>query len=286
MDTNLIPYSPITMRPHLQWPNGARVAFYVDLNIEHFAVDLLSTSLYPDTAHLVPDPLNYGWRDYGVRVGLWRLIDTFDRYRIRPSVLLNSDVTQHYPQIIDAGRDRDWAWLAHGRSNSILQSGLDVSEERALLRHVVSTIHAATGRPPRGWLGPALTETFNTPGLLAELGIRYTLDWTNDDQPYALTTPGLISVPYSVEMNDIPMFLGRGMTGPEFTQAIKDQLDQLISDSAHSGRVMALALHPFVVGQAFRVRYLDEALRYVTHHPGVWVTTSDEIADHYLRVTR
>jgi peptidoglycan/xylan/chitin deacetylase (PgdA/CDA1 family) len=275
MDTPLITYRPITERPPLAWPGGARVAFYIGLNVEHFEVDRPSTNIHPDTAALTPDPLNYGWRDYGLRVGIWRLIDVFDRHGIRPSVLLNSDVAERYPQVIRAGLDRGWAWLA-------LQTDLGDRDERAYLLEVLDTIERATGQRPQGWLGPALTETFRTPELLAECGVQYTLDWTNDDQPYPLRVAGLHSVPYSVELNDIPLFVGKSLGGPEFVRIVRDQLDQLHADSEHSGRVMALALHPFVTGQPFRARYLDEALRYVTQHPDVWVTTSDEIAAHYL----
>jgi peptidoglycan/xylan/chitin deacetylase (PgdA/CDA1 family) len=158
---------------------------------------------------------------------------------------------------------------------------MPVDEERAYLADVVSAIERATGGRPRGWMGPALTETFRTPELLAELGLSYVLDWTNDDQPYRLNVPGMLSVPYSVELNDIGMFVGKRLSGPDFVRVVKDQLDQLYADSADGGRVMALALHPFVIGQPFRARYLAEALGYVANHPGVWLTTSDEIAAHY-----
>ena len=285
MDNDLFDYTPIVEREPMHWPGGARVAFYVGLNIEHFHVDSPSTSLWEGTASLVPDPLNYGWRDYGPRVAIWRLIETLDRHGIRASALLNSDVSEHYPQIIEAGRARDWAWLAHGKTNSSLHTAMHVDEERALLTDIVETIEAATGRRPRGWLGPGLTETFQTPTLLAELGLRYVLDWTNDDQPYRLNVPGMLSVPYSVELNDLNVFISRGMSGPDFVELVRDQLDQLYADSADSGRVMALALHPFVVGQPFRHKYLLEALQYVANHPGVWLTTSDEVAEHYIRAT-
>ena len=281
MDIELYDYSPIVERDPIAWPNGARVAFYVGLNVEHFHVDSPSTSLWQATASLVPDPLNYGWRDYGPRVAIWRLIESLDRHGIRASVLLNSEVCDRYPQIIEAGRARNWAWLAHGKTNSELMNGMSLDQERAHLAEVVETIEAATGRRPRGWLGPGLTETFHTPALLAELGLSYVLDWTSDDQPYPLNVPGMISVPYSVELNDLGMFVSKGMTGPEALQMIKDQFDQLYHDSADSGRVMALALHPFVIGQAFRLKYLDHALEYIAQHDGVWLTTSDEIAAHY-----
>ncbi|NIH80292.1 polysaccharide deacetylase family protein [Amycolatopsis viridis] len=285
MNVELFDYQPIVDREPITWPNGARVAFYVGLNIEHFHVDKPSTSIWASTNTLVPDPLNYGWRDYGMRVGIWRVIETLDRYGIRASTLLNSEVAEHYPQVIEAGRARNWAWLAHGQTNSRLHANLEIDEEREILADIVTTIEKASGQRPQGWMGPGLTETMNTPRLLAELGLSYVLDWTNDDQPYRLNVPGLLSVPYTLEVNDLLMFVTKGFTGPEVLQIIKDQFDQLYADSASSGRVMALALHPFVIGQPFRARYLDEALAYIAGHEGVWLTTSDEIAEHYRRTT-
>lgn len=285
MDNALFDYSPIVDREPIHWPGGARVAFYVGLNVEHYQVDRPSTSIFPGTAGLTPDPLNYGWRDYGPRVGIWRLIESLDRHGLRASVMLNSDVTRHYPQIIEAGRARGWAWVAHGRDNSTFQADMSVEDERAYLTEVVGTIEAATGRRPRGWLGPALTETFRTPELLAGLGLDYVLDWANDDQPYRLNVPGMLSVPYSIEVNDISLFVGKNLSGPDFVRIVEDQLDQLYADSATSGRVMSLVLHPFVINQPFRHKYLDQALEHIANHPGVWLTTSDEIAEHYARTT-
>lgn len=280
-ENTLFDYSPITDRAPIAWPAGAKVAFYLGLNVEHYRVDRPSTSTFAGTAELTPDPLNYGWRDYGPRVGIWRMIESLDRHGIRASVLLNSDVAEHYPQIIEAGRARGWAWLAHGRDNSTFQADMTADAERAYLTDVVTTIEAATGTRPRGWMGPALTETFDTPRLLAELGLQYVLDWTNDDQPYRLNVPGMLSVPYSVELNDIGLFVSKGMTGPEFLRIVEDQYEQLRADSEHSGRVMALALHPFVIGRPFRHKYLDLALEFLAAQPDIWLTTSDEIAEHY-----
>lgn len=281
MDNDLFPYSPIVDRPAIRWPGGARVAFYLGLNVEHYPIDRPSTNIFGGTAGLTPDALNYGWRDYGPRVGIWRLIESLDRHGVPASVLLNSDVCARYPQIMQAGIDRKWAWVAHGRDNSTYQAGMDRETERAYLTEVVDTIEAAIGRRPQGWLGPALTETFDTPSLLAELGLGYTLDWTNDDQPYELAVPGMLSVPYSIEMNDVTLFVSKSYTGPEFLEAVKDQLDQLYADSADSGRVMALCIHPFSVNQPFRHKYLDQALEYIAGHEGVWLTTSDRIAEVY-----
>ncbi|MDT0266619.1 polysaccharide deacetylase family protein [Streptomyces sp. DSM 44915] len=277
----LYDYSPIVERPPLRWPGGARVACYLALNIEHYRVDRPATSIFPDTARLVPDPLNYGWRDYGPRVGFWRVLESLDRHGVRASVMLNSEAGERYPAIVRAGVERDWAWVAHGRNNSTFQADLAIDEERRYLTEVVADIERTTGRRPRGWLGPALTESFHTPALLAELGLSYVLDWTNDDQPYPLRVPGMLGVPYSVELNDITLFVGGHASGPDFVRVVKDQLARLHAESATSGRVLPLALHPFVIGQAFRARYLDEVLAHLAGHPDVWLTTSDEIAAHY-----
>ncbi|TCC47938.1 polysaccharide deacetylase [Kribbella capetownensis] len=275
----LFDYSPITERPQLTWPDGKKLAFYVGLNIEHFLPGEPSTSIWP--LDLKPDPLNHGWRDYGARVGIWRTMDILDRHGIRASALVNSMVAEHNPQIIKAGVERDWVWLAHGSTNSILHTGYAPDEERKILAEITGTIETATGQRPKGWMGPALTETDNTPELLSELGYQYVLDWTNDDQPYRLNVPGMLSVPYTLGLNDLGLFL-RGSSGPDFLQMVKDQYDVLRADSEHSGRVMALALHPFVIGQPFLAKYLDLALEYIASQSDVWLTTSDEIAEHYV----
>lgn len=283
MDNELYDYNPIVDRPAIQWPDGKRVAFYVGLNIEHYQVDKPSTSIFGGTATLVPDPLNYGWRDYGLRVGIWRMIESLDAHGVPASVLVNSDVCARYPQVIEAGRKRGWAWLAHGRDNSTFQAGMSRDEETAYLTDVIETIESAVGARPRGWLGPALTETFETPSILSELGLDYVLDWTADDQPFPLNVPGMISVPYSIELNDVTLFGSRNLSGPDFVQLVKDQYEQLSKDSATSGRVMALCLHPFIIGQPFRHKYLDLALEFIASQPDVWLTTTDQIADHYRR---
>jgi peptidoglycan/xylan/chitin deacetylase (PgdA/CDA1 family) len=281
MDNKLYDYSPITTRPKLNWPNGARVAFYVGVNIEHFEVDKPSTSIFGGTAMLQPDPLNYGWRDYALRVGIWRMMEALDAHKMRASVLLNADCCKHYPQVIEAGKQRKWAWLAHGKNNSIFHTGMDVDTERKVLKDIVETISKGTGQAVKGWLGPALTETFETPRLLKELGLTYVLDWCADDQPFALSVPGMMSVPYGIELNDISMFVSMGMTGEAFYQAVVDQFDRLYKDGEKTGRVMALCLHPFIINQPFRQKYLEKALAYIAGHDAVWLTTSDDIAAYY-----
>lgn len=284
MDNALYDYWPIVDRPAITWPNGARVAFWLGLNIEHYEIDKPSTSLFPGTAGLAPDPLNYGWRDYGPRVGLWRMMESLDRHGVPASVLLNSDVCDRYPRIIEAGNERNWAWLAHGKNNSVFEAGMSEEEERTYLTDVVSAIAQGTGRDPKGWLGPALTETFQTPKLLAELGLTYVCDWCADDQPFPLNVEGrrMISLPYSIEVNDIPLFVGRNLSGDDFYRLVMDQFEGLYAAGENSGQVMALAVHPFITGLPFRLKYLDKILGEIASASDVWLATSDEIAQHYL----
>lgn len=275
-------FSPIDHRPPLKWPDGARIAVWVILNVEHFEYDKPGISIYPMPG-LSPDVLNHAWRDYGNRVGFWRLLRTLEKHGLRASVALNSAVCDHYPALVEEARKRDWEFLGHGRTNSQLLAGLSEEQERELIGSVVQTIAEQTGTPPRGWLSPALTETPRTLDLLAEAGIDYVCDWCNDDQPYPLEVAhgSLLSVPYSIEVNDIPLFLSQGQSGEIFYQTVCDQFDVLYEEGKESGRVMAIALHPFITGLPFRAKHLDRALAYIRSHRDVWFTTGGEIAGWY-----
>jgi peptidoglycan/xylan/chitin deacetylase (PgdA/CDA1 family) len=284
MQNRLFDYWPIIRRPPLEWPDGARVAVWVGVNVEHYEPDKPGISIAAATSQLVPDPLNAGWRDYGLRVGLWRLMDVLEGHGIRASVLLNSDVCELYPEVIEEGKRRGWAWLAHGKNNSTLQTNMPLDQERRYLGEVVKTIEQHTGQYPKGWLGPFLSESFNTPNILAELGLTYICDWCNDDQPCPVRVERgkMISIPYSIEVNDIPLFLDKGVSGQDFCQVLVDQFDALYEAGETSGQVMAIALHPFLTGVPFRLRYLDQALAHIAERENVWLTTSDDIADWYL----
>ena len=177
-------YSPIIDRPRLSWPNGARVAVWVIPNIEHFLFDRPSTRL--TNLPVNPDVLNYSWRDYGVRVGIWRMMEVMERYGVKGTVALNSDVCSRYPRIIEEGKKLGWEWMGHGTNNSTLLVGQSEAEERALIKEVVATITKSVGKAPRGWLSPALSETMRTLDILAENGIDYVGNWVNDDQPYPM----------------------------------------------------------------------------------------------------
>jgi allantoinase len=277
------PYSPIIDRPKLEWPNGARVAVWVIPNIEHFLFDRPSTSVTPVTTSLVPDVLNYSWRDYGVRVGIWRLMEVMQKHGVKGTVALNSDVCEFYPRIIEEANKLGWEWMGHGNNNSTLINRQSEDEERALLGNVVKTIRNKTGQQPRGWLSPALSESHRTLDLLAELGIEYVGNWVNDEQPYPMRVKSgsMLSMPYSIEINDIPAFLDMKQDGETFKKMICDQFDVLYEDGKKTGRVMAIALHPFLIGHPHRSRHFDQALQYITSRQEVWVTTGGEINRHY-----
>jgi peptidoglycan/xylan/chitin deacetylase (PgdA/CDA1 family) len=276
-------YSPIIDRPPLRWPNGARVALWVIPNIEHFMFDRASTSITAVTAGFVPDVLNYAWRDYGPRVGVWRMMEIMERYGVKGTVALNADVCEHYPRIIQAGNKLGWEWMGHGKNNSIMHANKSEDEERAMITGIVDTITRGTGKAPRGWLGPALTETHNTLDLLAESGIDYVADWVNDEQPYPVRVKKgqMTSIPYSVEINDIPAILDGKQSAETFGRMIKDQFDVLYEDGAKTGRVMSICLHPFLIGHPYRAKYFADALAHITSRKEVWVTTGAEIIDWY-----
>jgi peptidoglycan/xylan/chitin deacetylase (PgdA/CDA1 family) len=274
-------YSALPTRPRLELPNGARIAVWVAVNVEHFAIDQPGLSIVPVTAGFVPDPMNYGWRDYGARVGTWRLADLLERHGFPVSAPVHSSACERYPELIEEGNRRGFAWIAHGVDDSQKLTGIDESAERAFLSEMIDTVELTTGRRPKGWLGPALTETFNTPRLLSELGLKYVLDWCNDDQPYRLDVPGMLSVPYTIELNDVTVFLAKSLSGAQWHDMIVDQFDALHAAGEETAQVMCIALHGFLAGVPFRLRHLEAALEHIAGADGVWLTTSDEIAEWY-----
>ena len=212
------------------------------------------------------------------------MMEVMEKHGVKGTVALNSEVCDHYPAILETGNELNWEWMAHGSTNSVFLNDQSEDEERTLIRGVVETIQKATGAAPKGWLSPALSESFRTPDLLAESGIEYVCNWVNDEQPYPMRVAKgrLISMPYSIEINDIPAFLDRGMTGQDFYQMIVDQFDVLYEDGASSGRVMSICLHPFLIGHPFRSKYFDKALAYISSREKVWLAKGGEIADWYL----
>ena len=279
-------YSPITERPDYRWPNGARLAVYIALNVEHYAFDQgLAEDLVPGDSEggSKPDVLNTSWREYGSRVGAWRLLDLFKSLELPATILLNSEVCAHSPELVAAIRAAGHEIAAHGRTNSESQAGLDEGYERALIQNVTDTIAAAAGQPPSGWLSPWLAETYLTPDLLEEAGYRYVLDWCPDDQPIWLKTRGgrILSVPYSQEINDSAAIIGRFVGASEFADMVIDQVDEMLAQAEAQPLVFGLAIHANIAGQPFRLRQLRRALSHIAGlSDRIWVTRAADIAAH------
>jgi peptidoglycan/xylan/chitin deacetylase (PgdA/CDA1 family) len=275
-------YSPIAGRPDYSWPGGARLAVYVGLNLEHFAFgEGLGAELAPGGPQ--PDVLNYAWRDYGNRVGAWRMIELFDALGWPVSVLLNSAIYDYAPQLAAAFRARGDEFVGHGRTNAERQGVLDEAGERALIEEATAAIARHEGRAPAGWLGPWISQSRVTPDLLQEAGYSYLLDWCMDDQPVWFRTRRgrILSLPYPQELNDIPMIVGRKIGGDAFADMIVDNFDEMRAQSRAQPLVMGIALHPYLVGQPYRLRHLRRALQHIAaHRDGVWITTAGSIAAH------
>lgn len=280
-------YRPITDVDDFRWPGGARLAVYLGFNIEHFAFgEGLGANIGPASPQ--PDVLNYSWREYGNRVGVWRCLELFDDLRMPTGVLLNTALYDHCPEVPEAFLARGDELIGHGHTNAVRQGDLEEAGERALLQHCRERIAAHAGRPPAGWLSPWISESALTPDLLSETGYRYTLNWCHDDRPVLMSTRGgpLWSIPYPQELNDIPMIVGRQMEGPAFADMIIDHFDEMLAQANHATRpqplVMGIALHPYLVGQPHRLRHLRRALTHIARHRDagdIWMTTPGAICD-------
>lgn len=279
-------YQPIVDRPCFQWPGGVAVALWVIPNIEYYPFGGAGPVLNERAAAASPDVLNSTWREYGPRVGIWRLFECLDAVGAKVSATLNSEVCDHYPRIVEEGVSRGWEWIAHGANNSERLTGLSDSAEQSLVAAVLARITTATGQRPRGWLGPGLAETSHTPETLARAGLDYVCDWIADDLPVRLRTEegGLWALPYSIALNDMDLLLRQRMPGPRYYEALVDEFRQLRRESLaqRRGRVMAVPLHPFLVGRGRYVAYLHDALATILGSGDAWPATGAQILDHYL----
>jgi peptidoglycan/xylan/chitin deacetylase (PgdA/CDA1 family) len=277
-------YHPWTERPRYAWPGGAKLAVYLGVNLEHFAFgEGLGAELAPGGPQ--PDVLNHAWRDYGNRVGGWRLIELLDKLALPATVLLNSAMYDHAPQLVAAHRARGDEIAGHGRTNSERQSSLAEAEERRLIAESTAAIERHEGRPPRGWLSPWIAESRATPELLAEAGYVYTLNWCMDDQPVWMATEAgrLLAIPYPQEVNDIPAVAVRKDGAEQFAAMVLADFEERLDQVARDGipQVMGIALHPYIIGQPYRLRALRGALAAIAARRGeVWITTAGAVLDH------
>lgn len=278
-------YEPIVDRPHFSWPGDATVALWVIPNIEYYPFDAPGPAINERAVTASPDVLNSSWREYGPRVGMWRLFDCLDAVGVPVAAALNSEVCDIYPRLVEEGVSRGWEWIAHGTNNSARLTGLSLEEEQSLVTSVVDRISGATGRRPRGWLGPGLAETEHTPETVLKAGLDYVCDWIADDLPIRLDAEGghVWAMPYSIHLNDMELLLRQRMTGPSYFEALTDAFEQLRREGARErrGRVMAIPLHPFLTGHARYVKHLQNALEAIAGSRHTWPATGAEILDHY-----
>ncbi len=280
-----IAYSPITERPRLTLPGGARMAVWVIVNIEEWSPleTMPRTVLTPPAGGSpMPDIPNWAWHEYGNRVGFWRLIEVFDEMKIPAVLAINGSAIKSYEPVARAALKRGWEFIGHGFTQKNMQKVENEREDIVLTRNAIREF---TGKPPRGWLGPGLTETWETPDILAEEGFDYVSDWVLDDQPVKLKTRGrtLTSIPYTQECNDVAMMLIQHHVAAEYRTRAVDQFDQIYRDSAASARVMALVVHPYIMGAPHRLRYFREALQHMRGREDVLFWTGEQILEWYLQ---
>jgi peptidoglycan/xylan/chitin deacetylase (PgdA/CDA1 family) len=276
-------YSPIVDRRPWKLPRGARIAVWTIVNIEEWNIEKAMARQYlttPQGVAVVPDVPNWAWHDYGMRVGFWRMFEALTKRKIKATTAINAHVCVSYPPVAKAMLDAGWEFMGHG----VVQGAMHLlPDQRAAIRETIELIRQFTGKPPKGWLGPGLTETWETLDILREEGIEYVSDWVNDDQPYEIrTTAGpLVSVPYSIELNDIPVMVIQHHESPYWLQRCKDQFDRLYAEGGKNPRVMAIAVHPYISGVPHRIKYFEAVYDYVKKQKGVWMTTGEEISDWY-----
>jgi peptidoglycan/xylan/chitin deacetylase (PgdA/CDA1 family) len=277
-------YRGLRGRPVFDWPNGTRLAIYLGLNLEHFAFgEGLGAELAP-SGHQ-PDVLNFAWREYGNRVGVWRLLNLFNELEMPATTIVNSTIYDHCPEVMDAVRARGDEVAGHGRTNSERQGVMNEDAERELIAQATQRIRAAEARPPEGWLGPWISESLATPDLLHEAGYRYVLDWCMDDQPVRLRTRGgsILAIPYPQELNDIPAIVARKDSASQFADMIIDNFDEMLDQAKTAPLVMGIALHPYIVGQPYRLRHLRRALSHISRRrDDIWITRAGDIAQFCL----
>lgn len=281
-------FVPITKRVDYDWPNGTRLAVAICNNIEHFA---FGAGLGTDhtTGLAVPNHRNYAWKDYGNRVGIWSYLDLLDELDLPGSHNVNSVALQYAPEIVERLNQRGDEYVGHGRTNSERQSDLWEEDEDRLIRECTDVITKLSGRKPEGWLGPWLAESGVTLDLLKEAGYSYVMDWASDDQPFWMRTRSgpILSVPYPLELNDSPALVFRKHTAREFAEMITDQFDEMLEQSVKRPLVFSVSVHPFIIGQPYRIRALRDALKHIlARRKECWVTTPGEIAKYCMSLPK
>lgn len=278
-----VPYSAIIDRPPLVLPDGARMIIWTIVNVEEWDIErpMPRSVLSPPMGQpLMPDLPNWAWHEYGMRVGFWRLLDCLKRFEIPVTLAINGSVCTTYPRVASAALEAGWEFIGHGFNQRPMHQ---IEDELEVINQTIEAIRSFTGRVPRGWESPGLTETFDTIDHLAAAGIEYVADWVLDDQPVEIATKdgSVLSIPYTVETNDITMIALQQHESREIFERTKAQFDQLYQESSEITRIMAISLHPYITGAPHRIGQLETFLSYLNDKPGVLMWTGEQIVDWY-----
>jgi peptidoglycan/xylan/chitin deacetylase (PgdA/CDA1 family) len=283
-----VPYSAIIDRPPLKLPGGARLVVWTIVNLEFWDIarPMARQVLPAPTGQvLLPDVPNWSWHEYGMRVGVWRFFELFRRLQIRPTLSINARVCEDYERVSQAAHAAGWEFMGHAYEQGPMHL---IDDQKAMIERSVQIIERFTGKKPVGWLGPGLTQTYDTPELLAAAGIKYIGDWVYDDEPTEITTANgpLVTLPYTVELNDIPMMLVQHHESEYFTRRCTDTFDRLYREGKERAKIMAIAIHPYISGQPHRIKYLEEVYDYVNRHAGILHWNGVEILNWYLSIRK
>ncbi len=289
MDHDFWSWSPIAKRPALQWPNGARVAVCLLVDLGHYewkppegAFDPPSNTA-PMSLNVYPDYPTVTHREYGHRIGIYRIMEVLERHGVKATAPMDAHTADHYPILVRETAARGWEIAAHGvTQRQAITSLMSEEEEREYIAHSLESVTKACGALPAGWVGPAYSQSERTLTLLAEMGIRYVCDIPNDEQPYVITTPkgDLCALPVMFELGDEIMQFNRKVAVQHWARLVREAFDVLHRDG---GRLLVLHVHPWCVGQPYRIKYFNEVVEHIAGHPGVWMATGAEIADWYRR---
>jgi allantoinase len=279
------PYSAIVDRPPLKLPGDNRIIVWTIVNLEVWDIARAMARQVipaPTGAVLLPDVPNWSWHEYGMRVGFWRFHALYERLGIRPTLSVNARVCVDYPRVAQACRDSGWEFMGHAYEQMPIHK---VEDQPGMIAKSMDTIEKFTGKRPVGWLGPGLTQTYETPEYLSAAGVKYIGDWVYDDEPTEIATANgpLVTIPYSVETNDIPMMIVQHHEAAYWTQKCIDSFDRLYQEGAQRAKIMAIAIHPYISGQPFRIKYLEQVYEYINRFPGVAHWNGEQILDWYQK---
>jgi len=279
-------YSAIVDRPPLKLPGKARIVFWTIVNYEVWDIGKpMARQLLPAPTgvSLMPDVVHWGFHEYGMRVGCWRFFELFKQLGIKPTLAANARICEDYPRVAEEAKRQGWEFMGHAYEQGPIHKEAD---QAAMIRRTMDILTKFTGKKPVGWLGPGLTQTLDTPELLAAAGVKYIGDWVYDDEPTVIRTANgpLVTLPYTIECNDIPMMLIQHHESDYLLKRTIDQFDRLYAESKKRAKFCVLAIHPYISGQPHRIKYLEAIYKYVNKHKGVLHWNGAQILDWYQRI--